>query len=132
MYMKAMKRRFFLISLAISPIFFWRPTKWLRVSAEAGDLEIRTVKYCLSNVLTDEGGARLIGKAYLSAYPDERDGILILKDLLGPTKLRGPDDLRRRIARRREQDFINGEVVFVDGWILAKSEARTAALTVLL
>ena len=127
-----MKRRFFLISLAISPIFFWRTTRWLRVSAEAGDLETPTVKYCLSNVLTDESGARLIGMAYLSAYPDEGDRILILKDLLGPTKLRGPDDLRRRIAKRREQDFIEGQVVVLDGWILAKSEARAVALAVLL
>lgn len=127
-----MKRRLFLISLAISPIFFWRPIRWLRVSADAGDLEIPTVMHCLSNVLTDQSGARLIGKAYLSAYPDERDRILILKELLGPAKLRGPGDLRRRIAKCREEDFIKGEVVVVDGWILAKSEARAAALTVLL
>lgn len=127
-----MKRRFFLISLAISPIFFSWPIRWLRVSVKADDLEIRTVKYCLSNVLTNKSGARLIGKVYLSAYPDERNKTLILKDLLGPTKLHGPDDLRRRIAKRREQDFIEGEVVVVDGWILAKSEARAAALTVLL
>ena len=127
-----MKRRLFLISLAVSPIFFWRPFRWLRISADAGDLEIPTVKYCLSKVLTDESGARLIGKAYLSTYPDERDRMLILKDLLGPAKLRGPSDLRRRIAQRRQQDFIRGAVVVVDGWILAKSEARAAALTVLL
>ena len=98
----------------------------------AGDLDIPTVKYCLSKVLTDEGGARLIGTAYLSAYPNEQDKLLILKDLLGPAKLLGPGDLRRRIAKRREQDFIIGEVVVVDGWILAKSEAQAAALTVLL
>jgi hypothetical protein len=125
------KRRLFLISLAISPIFFWRP-RWQRVSLGTGGLQIRTVKYCLSNVLTDERGARLIGKVYLSAYLDERDGISILKELLGPARLRGSDDLRRRIARRREQDFMDGNVVVVDGWILAKSEARAAALTVLL
>jgi hypothetical protein len=127
-----MKRRSFLISLAVSPIFFWRATRWLQGSEEAGDLEIPTVKYCLSNILTDESGARLIGKAYLAAYPDERDRRLILKELIGPTKLRGPGDLRRRIAQRRQQDFIQGAVVVVDGWILAKSEARAAALTVLL
>jgi DNA-binding IclR family transcriptional regulator len=74
----------------------------------------------------------LIGKAYLAAYPDERDRRLILKELIGPTKLRGPGDLRRRIAQRRQQDFIQGAVAVVDGWILAKSEARAAALTVLL
>jgi hypothetical protein len=90
------------------------------------------VKHFLSNVLTDERSARLVGKAYLSVSLDERDGISILKDLLGPARLRGPNDLRRRIARRREQDFMVGDVVVVDGWILAKSEARAAALTVLL
>ena len=127
-----MIRRFFLISLAISPIFFSWPIRWLRVSVEADDLEIRLVKYCLSNVLTDQSGAHLIGKVYLSAYPDDRNETLILKDLLGSTRLHGPDDLRRRIAKRREQDFMEGEVVVVDGWILARSEARAAALTVLL
>ena len=127
-----MKRRLFLISLAGFPIFFGRAARGLRASAEAGDLKISTVKYCLSKVLTDESGARLIGKAYVSAYPNERDRLLILKDLLGPAKLRGPEDLRRRIAKRCQEDFIKGQVVVVDGWILAKSEARAAALTVLL
>jgi hypothetical protein len=130
--MQEMKRRLFLISLAISPIFFSWPIRWLRVSVEADDLEIRIVKYCLSNILTDQSGARLIGKVYLSAYPDERNKTLILKDLLGPTKFYGPEDLKRRIAKCREQDFLKGEVVVVDGWILARSEARAAALTVLL
>ena len=74
----------------------------------------------------------MIGKAYLATYPDERDRTLVLTELFGPAKLRGPGDLRRRIAMRREQDFIKGEVVVVDGWILAKSEVRAAALTVLL
>jgi len=127
-----MKRRFFLLSLAIPALFFRRPTRWLRVSAEADDSEIPTVKYCLSNVVTDESGARLIAEAYLSAYPDERDRISILQHLLGPARLRGPGDLKQRIAKRRQQDFIEGDVVVVDGWILAKSEARAAALTLLL
>jgi hypothetical protein len=125
------KRRLFLISLALAPVFFWRPG-WQRDSLGTGGRQIRIVKHFLSNVLTDERSARLVGKAYLSAYLDERDGISILKDLLGPARLRGPNDLRRRIARRREQDFMVGDVVVVDGWILAKSEARAAALTVLL
>ena len=90
------------------------------------------MKSYLSSVLTDESGARLIGTAYLSAYPAERDAISLLRHLLGPVPLQGPDDLRRRIAKRRQQDFVQGDVVLVDGWIFAQSEARAAALTVLL
>ena len=127
-----MNRRLFLRFLAIVPTFFCWPTRWLRPSAEPGHLAFSNVKSCLSHVLTDESGARLIGTAYLSAYPAERDAISLLRHLLGPATLQGPDDLRRRITKRRHQDFVQGDVVLVDGWILAKSEARAAALTVLL
>ena len=127
-----MNRRLFLRFLAIVPIFLSRPTRWLRPSAEAGHLALSHAKACLSHVLTDESGARVIGTAYLSAYPAERDAISLLRHLLGPATLQGPDDLRRRIAMRRQQDFVQGDIVLVDGWILAKSEARAAALPVLL
>ena len=127
-----MNRRLFFRLLAIVPIFLWRPTRWRGASAEAGHRALSNVKACLSHVLTDESGARLIGTAYLSAYPAERDAISLLRHLLGPATLQGPDDFRRRIAVRRRQDFVEGDVVLVDGWILARSEARAAALTVLL
>jgi hypothetical protein len=90
------------------------------------------VKDYLSTLLSDPDGARVIGQAYLDAYPDEVDRTLLLKELVGLTPLRGPGDLRSHLAQRREQDFLREEVVVVKGWILAKSEARTAALTVLL
>lgn len=128
--MKLIKRRFFLISLAVFPLFLWRPFRWLRTYEDK--IEIGNVKHCLLHLFTDQSGARLIGNAYLAAYPDERDRTLILNDLIGPGALCGPDALRCRIEKRRTQDFLKGEVVVVDGWILAKSEARAAALTALL
>lgn len=71
---------------------------------------------------------RAIGKQYLAATPKETS----------------PDALRSAISKSRNQsrvplmprslddqvrdDFINGQTVLVDGWVLSVTEARQAAL----
>ena len=133
--MRLITRKEFLVSVGVSPILLfllWPLRQHLRASTGRDDSETRMVKDYLSTLLSDPDGARVIGQAYLDAYPDEADRTLLLKELVGLTPLRGPGDLRSHLAHRREQDFLREEVVVVKGWILAKSEARTAALTVLL
>ena len=60
--------------------------------------------------------ARVVGRAYLDAYPEER------------ARLRGLRlDTRRALARRIRRDFERGDVVWVRGFLLARSEARHCA-----
>ncbi len=96
------------------------------------DPEIYLVKSCLSTLFTDLDGAHTVGKAYLDTYPEEGDRRFLMDKLFGSIKLCGPGDFRCRLAKRRTQDFREGEVVLIQGWILAKTEARIAALTVLI
>ena len=43
----------------------------------------------------------------------------------------GADDLRRRLASCVAADFAGGDVVEVEGWVLARTEVRLAALAAL-
>lgn len=86
-----------------------------------------------------ENSARRIGKAYLRQYHSNGD----VKTLLCPTSPADPDvcalleqsDLdtaRRAIREQIQNDFTHDDLVNVDGWILARTEARICALMALL
>lgn len=79
-----------------------------------------------------DDGARLrgIGRAYLAAYPDESTPAALLArapELRGRWTASRFGTLRGAVAR----DFRDGSIVIVDGWRLATTEARAAALLVL-
>jgi NAD(P)-dependent dehydrogenase (short-subunit alcohol dehydrogenase family) len=76
----------------------------------------------------DDAAARAVGEAYLAAHPDEADEQL-LRRLLGlePGDVR-PNDVRRlRAAVHR--DYQGSDFVLVEGWYLARTEARLCALS---
>lgn len=67
-------------------------------------------------------GLAIIGVRYRELHPDD-DPVAALGDL--------PDvDQLGRLAERVTADFAAGDVVDVDGWILARTEARAAAALV--
>jgi len=71
-----------------------------------------------------------LGRRYLRDHPDEADAAVLLAALpaLGGAV---PDDPTTQLAVLRDQvaaDYESGAVVEVDGWILALTEARAAAL----
>lgn len=79
--------------------------------------------------------AAVLGRAYLKTVPNHRDAnyLAALLDEL-PEAAHGPaarGDLRRALARCRVADFAAGRTVAVDGWILARSEARLCAAVAL-
>jgi hypothetical protein len=81
-----------------------------------------------------QGSARRLGLAYLAVRPEEADPDHLIGQLAhlgsnGGTS--GPDVLRRNLVDACAADFGAGRVVRVDGWILARTEARACALVAL-
>lgn len=77
-------------------------------------------------------GVRRIGAAYLAATPEERDASALFDAILAkrPDLARAsrPRALRAAFARAVRHDFAVGDVVVLDGWRLARTEARLCAL----
>ena len=76
---------------------------------------------------------RVVGEAYLHRYPGERSrtrllGALQPRDGLakGSAGVPTPQVLSRLVT----QDFSTDNVVYLNGWVLSRTEARLAALTV--
>jgi hypothetical protein len=68
-------------------------------------------------------GVHALGRAYLREHPEEADADRLAADL----GIEGRPDLPQ-LAERVAAEFAAGDVVAVDGWRLAVSEARAAAL----
>lgn len=88
----------------------------------------------LTTLFKDPEGTAAIGRRYLALYPQEADAdhlTAALFDTAKPSPTTA-DALRSELSRQRQQDFRNGQVVVVDGWLLARSEARVCALSALL
>ena len=91
----------------------------------------------LTTLVPHPESARLIGAAYLAAKPQEADVMTLIKllcsDLNGSGLNGRPQSppraqLRGQLAARRSDDFSEGRIVRVKGWIIANTEARLCAL----
>jgi hypothetical protein len=73
--------------------------------------------------------ARRLGRLYLARHPEEADGAALARDLFGSAGVPGDD---RRAAQTWEKscqaDFRAARLVALEGWWLARSEARLCAL----
>ncbi|MFZ5778641.1 MAG: hypothetical protein ACOY4R_00355 [Pseudomonadota bacterium] len=81
--------------------------------------------------------ARLIGSHYLALVPQERSAARLSESVFGDidAAVDGPDalaHLRRLVDARRHRDFSTGDTVILNGWLLARTEARLCALSTLL
>jgi hypothetical protein len=81
----------------------------------------------------NRNAARAIGRRYLAERPHEADATHLARHLFGdggavPVSLA---DIRQAVVAARNRDFAQGDTVLVDGWLLARSEARLCALSVL-
>lgn len=82
----------------------------------------------------DIATARYIGRQYLAMVPEEADVdrlIGLLAKGAGGENPMAASGWRQHIARVRQDEFASSETVLVDGWILARCEARVCALTAL-
>jgi hypothetical protein len=77
-----------------------------------------------ASVFSDVVALRRLGSLYLDAHPEERSRQRLSGLLIGGRD--GP--IRERLLRATAQDWANHRVAVVDGWLLARSEARLCAL----
>jgi hypothetical protein len=84
----------------------------------------------LLHMLPDRSHAAVIGRAYLASHPEEAGLDAVLRHLEGLTDASG--DVRGAIAARLRRDFEERDTVRLDGWVLARTEARLCALCALL
>ena len=79
--------------------------------------------------LAEVSGLCTVGRTYLQRFPEEADeSTLIALLLAGGSKgldLRGGSTTE--VRQRIRQDFVEDDVVTVDGWILSRTEARLYA-----
>ncbi|HET8726760.1 MAG TPA: hypothetical protein VFO41_04530 [Alphaproteobacteria bacterium] len=82
-------------------------------------------------ILCDRPAARAVGHAYLARYAEEVDHRILKAALLGTPLPDDPVAIGTFLAERRASDFRAGDVVELDGWPLARTEARLCALAIL-
>jgi hypothetical protein len=118
------------LSLAGNLVFSAAATE--AVTSPIGMVEIRRyIRRTLGAILSRELTLQTIGRRYLSAYPEEADVDHLRRALVGQSAAPHTDQLEARLAQLRQQDFEGGEIAIVDGWILARTEARACALLTL-
>jgi hypothetical protein len=72
----------------------------------------------------DLAALRRLGTLYLAAHPEERSGAVLARLLIAGEQGTIPSRLLRAIAR----DWSSHHVAVVDGWLLARTEARLCAV----
>jgi len=104
------------------------------VRAATGDERTAAVRGLLPR---DFRAARALGERYLEIEPAERSADWLAGELFGDVSLltadpRGLDPLKRRIRAGCARDFRQGDLVLLEGWWLARTEARLLALCAVL
>ena len=87
----------------------------------------------LAGVFQHPDSAARLGRLYLDGAPQEADTAHLLT-LIGaaPAATETDEALRARLEARIREDFINDDLVAVDGWLVSRTEARLCALVSLL
>lgn len=131
--MRAGSRRTFLGAMALALL-----APGAAVSARAGEGACGDAEAAadlgreLGTLFGDLEAARSLGRHYLASYPDETIGVRLWAQELDRECRRWgtAERLRRALLEGRERDFRGGLVVVVQGWVLARIEARVCALLV--
>ena len=81
----------------------------------------------------DTRAAAAVGRLYLRQCPQEASATWLEQRLFGgklsaPGQHAGNDGPFDRLRQARQQDFRDGDVVVLDGWFFARTEARLLAL----
>jgi len=107
------------------------------LAALAGCAREEPLSDALAAFFADPEHARVVGRAFLEAHPEEGDADSLARRIAGGER----DDWRARVAdppalaasvrARHRLDFEHGRVVRVHGWVLSETEARLCALAAL-
>jgi hypothetical protein len=124
--LESLTRRRVLALLASLPLW---PTAWK--TADAPVLRIDRWRH----VLVRGHRSRKLGRSHLASSGEELTIEVLLDALEGAVELAGldpasatPASLKRGLRQAMASEFESEDVVFVDGWLLARSEARLYAL----
>ena len=79
------------------------------------------------SLIWDEDTIIAAGKAYLKDNPDENNARGLVKLLTGDISA-DADKIPEHIRQQTVQDFKQGKIVIVEGWLLSVTEARQCAL----
>ena len=86
----------------------------------------------LSAVLSEQAGARMLGRRYLASCPTAARQALELANWLSAEQPASVLELRRLLAEIRDEDARLRRTALVDGWVLLRVEAQVCALAVLI
>ena len=122
-------RRRIILSLVFSTPFFSGIRLWREGwSSPAVASLLPLLKFRLQEMFTDLDAARDLGRHYLTVCPEEARLVRLTEGLLTGEALNNSEAFVERIAVLRVRDFENDDTVSVDGWVLARAEARVCAL----
>ena len=128
--MRAETRRSFLTAASVSLLFL---SSSLSAVAGVGRPDRATAATrSFLRIFKDISAPRAIGAKYLETHPSETDVDFLVTKIFGNAPPTVPRELASRLRERCKADFHDNNIVVLDGWILARSEARACALTSLL
>lgn len=82
----------------------------------------------LGKMFRDLNAATSIGRCYLAQHPQEADAVWLDFILFGNAHLANVVEIRGHMAAKRQEEFLNNEIVVLERWIFARCEARACAL----
>lgn len=131
---KIARRQLLLSAAALSLALLCPPLRfWSILTPSHGSLRARLIR-----LLLNQDSARMIGQAYVRVAPTEATPDVLFNLLLGalPAGHRNlstasDHELRRVLLLSEQQDFQEGRIVSLDGWIASLTEARLCALAAL-
>jgi|HubBroStandDraft_1064217.scaffolds.fasta_scaffold09292_4 hypothetical protein len=81
----------------------------------------------LARLFADRRSAAAIGRAWLAEAPDA-DLASLRQTVMTALHEHGHEPLQVRFQDRIRRDFVEGNVVMVEGWMLSSVEARVCAI----
>lgn len=121
-----MDRRQFLAFGGLSTLALAAPSAWGQ-RATAWDRRV-LARPALISMLGSPDRVRQLGRSYRMAVPAEDDRETLAAALRNELGTGAPSTLRSRLDARVRADFAAGRTVTVQGWVLARTEARQCAL----
>ncbi len=122
------ERRSFLLWILFSLTFLSGLHTNRRSRAAPGLSACELLESGLEDIVSDRLTAEQIGRLYLAAHSDEKNFDRLAGDLLDASLEGDSKILKQRIAALRVRDFVNEDIAIIDGWVLARVEARICAL----
>jgi hypothetical protein len=118
--------------------------RWFLLSAASAWLLASGARYAaarpalpLHALVADLAAAKALGRRYLQQSPQAADRVALDRaalqaELFGACPAcASARALRQALDERRAREFLHGEIIMVDGWVLARSEVRLCALLAL-